>query len=162
MNLSVYKNNPAGWLNSVMHSIDNLWDEQLNGVSKTEKNFMPACDVHENKDYYFFSMDIPGVKKENIQVELKDNTLRISGEKKNEYKSSSDSQEQIHERFYGKFQRSFYLPSAVKEQEIEAHFRNGVLELLVPKTKKEPGRQVPIKDSNKEGLFSRLLNQNKQ
>ncbi len=143
------------WLDQLTHSIDDIMDESY---VNTKKNFLPACDVHENKDYYFFSFDIPGVKKEDIQIELKDNTLCISGEKRNEYNKKEWDDRQFHEKFYGKFHRSFNLPVTVSEKDIEAQFKNGVLELLIPKVKAEPGRQIPVKDGNKEGLFPRLLN----
>lgn len=155
MNLRAYKNKPLNWFDDFTHPLDHLWDMPF---TKTERNFLPTCDFHETKDYYFFSFDIPGVKKENIHIEFNDHTLQISGEKRNEYKEKrTESEQQFHERFYGKFQRSFTLPSTVKEEEIEAHFKNGVLELLIPKEKMSKGRTISVTDRNKEGLLSRLL-----
>lgn len=154
LNRDLYNRNPVtNWMDDFTNSIGDLLGEP--GVN-AEKSFLPACDVHENKDYYFFSFDVPGVKKEDIQVELKDNTLHISGEKRNEYEKETKNKG-FYEKFYGKFHRSFDLPVTVSDKGIEAHFKNGVLELLIPKVKAEPGRQIPVKDGNKEGLFSRLL-----
>ena len=155
LNMDLYNKNPmVNWLDNFTHSIDDIMDESY---VNTKKDFLPACDVHENKDYYFFSFDIPGVKKEDIQVELRDNILHISGEKRNEYKKEMENKG-FYEKFYGKFHRSFNLPVTVSEKGVEAQFKNGVLELLIPKVKAEQGRQIPVKDGNKEELFSRLLN----
>ena len=154
LNRDLYDKNPVvNWMDNFTNSISDLLDEPR---SSTEKSFLPACDVHENKDYYFFSFDVPGVKKEDIQVELKDNTLHISGEKRNEYEKETKNKG-FYEKFYGKFHRSFTLPEAVSDKGVEAHFKDGVLELLISKVKAEPGRQIPVKEGNKEGLFSRLL-----
>lgn len=154
MNLKVYKNKPVSWFDDFAHSLDHLWDTPLR---RTEKQFSPACDFHETKDYYFFSFDIPGVKKEDIQVELHDNTIYVSGEKRNEYKDTETEGQQFYEKSYGMFQRSFTLPTTVKEEAIETHFKNGVLEILIPKKTSREGRKISIKEENKNGLFSRLL-----
>jgi len=155
LNMDLYNRNPVGnWMDNFTKSIGDLFDESY---LKTDKSFLPACDVHENKDYYFFSFDVPGVKREDIQVELRNNTLHVSGEKRNEYENK-EKNKGFYEKFYGKFHRSFNLPVSVNDKEIEAHFKNGVLELLIPKLRAESGRQIPVGDGNKGGLFSRLLN----
>ena len=154
MNLRLYNNKPVSWFDDFANSLGHFWDLP---VTKSEKNFLPACDFHETKDYYFFSFDIPGVKKEDIRIELNDNTLHISGEKKNEYSAKHAEGEPFYEKSYGKFQRAFTLPAKVKESAIEAHFKNGVLELLIPKEKVSKGHTISVIDGNKEGLFSRLL-----
>ncbi len=154
MNLKIYKNKPVSWFDDWTSAMDHFWDSP-----RHEKNFLPACDFHETKDYYFFSFDVPGVKKENIHIEFNDNTLHISGEKKNEYRErSAEEGRQFHEKFYGRFQRAFTLPTRVKESAIETHFKDGVLELLIPKQSVSQGKTISVKDGGqKEGLFSRLL-----
>ena len=159
MNLRVYNNKPMSWFDDFSHSLENFWDTPFN-LNTREKKFTPACDVHENKDYYFFSFDMPGVKKEDIHVEFRDNTLYISGEKRNTYNKAQKDGSQLYEKSYGKFQRAFTLPSTIEETTIETHFKNGVLELLVPKKKAHKEQVIPIKDENKTGLFSRLLKSN--
>ena len=157
MNLRVYKNKPLHWFDDFTHPLDYFWDN-IPFTTKNEKSFSPACDFHETKDYYFFSLDIPGVNKEDLHIKFHDNTLQISGEKRNEYKGKQEEGKQkFYEKFYGKFQRSFTLPTAVKEGEIETHFKNGVLELLIPKKTASKGRTISITDENKKGLFSQLL-----
>ncbi len=155
MNLRLYKNKPVNyWVDDFMNSIEPFWDTSL---IKSDQTFLPACDFHETKDYYFFSFDIPGVKKEDIHVEFNDNTLHISGEKKNEYRETKVDGRQFHEKFYGKFQRSFTLPMKVKEDAIETHFKNGVLELLISKETAGKNRTISVTDGNKSGLFARLM-----
>ena len=162
MNLRVYKNKPVNWFDDFAHSVEHFWDTPFRKWEAThpseDKNFSPACDYHETKDYFFFSFDIPGVQKKDLHIEFSDNTLHISGEKKSECREKKIEGQQFHEKFYGKFQRSFTLPAAVKEEVIEAHFKNGVLELLIPKAKASKGRTISVTDDNTDGLFSRILN----
>ena len=153
MELQLYNKQPIDWFSDITNSLDSLWESSWD----TEKNFSPSCDFHETNNYYFFSFDIPGVKKEDIHIEFHNGALQISGEKKNELKSQNLEGKQFREKFYGKFQRSFSLPVAVKENEIEAQFKNGVLELLVPKAKTKKGSKIQVTEEKKEGLFSKLL-----
>ena len=110
MSLSTYRNKHLkNWFNDLTDSLDHFWDAP---VVKSDKHFLPACDFHETKDYYFFSFDVPGVKKEDINIELNDGTLHISGEKRDEYREKQVAGKQFYEKFYGKFQRSFTLPAS--------------------------------------------------
>ena len=153
MKLQLYTHKPASLFDEFTNSLNHFWDSPL---SSREKRSLPACDFHETDDYYFFSFDVPGVKKKDIQLKLQDNTLHILGEKKNEYQEQQKEGNQFQEKFYGQFQRSFTLPSAVKEEAIETHFKDGVLEVLIPKATASQGRTIEVADTKKEGLFSRL------
>ena len=153
MKLKLYNQQPIDWLSDITSSLDSLWESPL----RMNKNFLPSCDFYETDDYYFFSFDIPGVNKKDINIEFHDGALHISGEKKNEHRSKEFKGRQFFEKYYGKFQRSFAIPTAVKENEIEAQFKNGVLELLIPKANSGKGLKIPVTAEKKEGLFSRLL-----
>ena len=154
MNLRLYKNKPVSWFDDFSNPIDHFWNAP---IMKSEKDFMPACDFRETKNYYFFSFDVPGVKKEDIQIEFHDGSVHISGEKRNEYEAQKTEGQQFREKFYGKFHRSFSLPAPVKEDAISANYKNGVLELLIPKAQASPGRKISVTEEHKDGLFSRLL-----
>ena len=154
MNLQLYTHKPASLFDEFANSLNHFWDSPLRN---REKSALPACDFHETDDYYFFSFDVPGVKKKDIHLEIQDGILHISGEKRNEYgKEKQKDGKQFQEKFYGQFQRSFTLPSAVREEAIETHFKDGVLELLIPKAKVSKGRKIEVESAQKEGLFSRL------
>jgi HSP20 family protein len=100
-------------------------------------------DVLESKDAYLIHAELPGMKREDIKVEVKDGTLVLSGERKTE--KLADGVEYRHaERVSAKFWRSFSLPETVKQDGIEAAYKDGVLEIRVPKVEKAKPRQIEI------------------
>ncbi|MGE5086464.1 MAG: Hsp20/alpha crystallin family protein [Bacillota bacterium] len=119
-------------------------------------SFQPSCDINESKDHYFLSFDLPGVKKEDIKIELHSNHLNISGERQCEVKEDDDETILRQERFYGKFERTFTLPTSVNVDKIEAHYENGVLNIALPKSEKAKGRSIQIQTGHG-SFFSKLL-----
>jgi len=104
----------------------------------------PRVEVTELDDHFEVSAELPGMKREDIKVELNDRILTISGEKQTEHEKKDRS---IHlcERIYGSFHRSFRLPSQVKADKINAEFKNGVLKLNLPKVEEAKPKQIAIK-----------------
>lgn len=102
-------------------------------AAPTERAFKPAAEAIEHKDHYFMSFDLPGMKKENIRIEIKDNVLIVAGERKQETRDEGEQKAQVFERQYGSFYRSFTLPTAVNEEKIVAQYEDGVLSLTLPK-----------------------------
>lgn len=107
-------------------------------------SFALAVDIAEHNDYYEVTVDIPGVQKDDIKVTLEDRTLTISGEKKFENEEKKDAYHRI-ERRYGRFERSFTLPSSTKTEKIDAKYNNGVLTLIVPKKEEAKQRTIEVK-----------------
>lgn len=105
--------------------------------------FAPNCEVLENEKEYRVSLDIPGLKQEEIEVEVKENALYISGERKVETKSEKDNVLKT-ERRYGKFSRVFTLPANVSADGIEAKFEHGVLDIHIPKEVKAQTKKIII------------------
>ena len=105
----------------------------------------PAVDIYEDGDNLVLKAEMPGMKREDIEIKLVDNVVTISGERKKEEKVEEKDYYRI-ERRSGSFFRSFRLPVDVKHEEIVAKFRNGMLELKLPKTDKAKNREfkVPI------------------
>src|SRR5690606_282197 len=99
------------------------------------------CDVDETEDHFLFTMDIPGLKREDIQIDLSDNVLTVAGEKKYETDRKEDGQRFV-ERRYGNFQRRFQLPASVKADAIEAAYEDGVLRIAVPKSEESKPRRI--------------------
>jgi HSP20 family protein len=104
--------------------------------------FNPACDVEETENAYLLSFDLPGVSKENVKIEVVDNQLLVAGERKSEKKENSARH--IVERHHGAFQRAFALPASVDTAKIEASFRDGVLNVTIPKPEAAKPRQIAI------------------
>jgi len=95
-------------------------------------DFIPSVNTREADDAYYIEVDLPGVKKENISIDVKDNILTISGERVIEDKRKDDEFYRV-ESVYGKFARSFTLPEDVDSDKIEAKAQNGVLVVKIPK-----------------------------
>lgn len=115
------------------------------GLAKAaESAFTPACEISESETEYHMSVDIPGVKKDEIKVEVNDNTLTISGERKQEKKAGDERNAKYVERYYGAFTRSFTLPSTADTEKIEAHYEDGVLNLTIPKATAARTRKIEI------------------
>lgn len=111
----------------------------LHSLPEMESISAPNVDVYEEGDNIVVKAEVPGISKEEIEVTFKDNVLTISGEKKKEEKVEQKNYFQL-ERSYGSFSRSVYLPTEVKSEEASATFRDGVLEITIPKT--EESKQV--------------------
>lgn len=105
----------------------------------------PKVDIFEEGDNFVVKAEIPGMKKEDIEVNLTDDMVTISGEKKQEEKVEKKDYYRL-ERSYGSFTRSFRLPKEVQTDKAKATFKDGVLEVKVPKTEeaKKKEKKVPV------------------
>ena len=136
---------PFAGFGNLRSVFNGLFDENL-GRSSTQPSvskWYPAVDVLESKDSYLIRAELPGMKREDIKVEVKDGTLVLSGERKSE--KPADGVEYRHvERVTAKFWRSFSLPETVKQDGIEATYKDGILEIRVPKAEEAKPRQIEI------------------
>lgn len=105
---------------------------------------MPSIDVYEEKDSVVVKAELPGMKKEDIEVNLAGENLTIKGEKKEDKEVKEDNYYR-RERSYGSFLRTVALPCDVKSDEIKASFKDGVLEIRVPKTEDAKKKSVAVK-----------------
>jgi len=113
-----------------------------------ERSFVPPCDIEEKESAFLISLDVPGLKKEDIQIELENDILKVSGERKEERKTTEKGFLKS-ERFTGKFYRAFSLGETVNAKSIEASYEEGVLRLLVPKEKEVKPEVIKIKVGEK-------------
>ena len=104
---------------------------------KPEKNTLMKTDIKETDNSYILDIDLPGYKKEDIKVELNDGYLLIHAHTSNEVKDEKKGKFVRRERFTGECSRSFYVGEDIKEDEITASFKNGILNLEVPKVSPE-------------------------
>jgi HSP20 family protein len=107
---------------------------------------VPRLDMFEQDGYLIVKAEVPGVKKEDLQVELEDGDLVIQGETRAENEASDDQYYRM-ERRYGRFYRRVALPFDVNPDDIQATMNDGVLEVRIPKPPetKSPGRQIPVR-----------------
>ncbi len=108
-----------------------------------ENSWVPPVDVEQETDRFRIRVDLPGVKRDEIQITVNGDTLTVSGEKKRETETKKDDAYRA-ERYYGSFSRSLTLPSAVDTNKIEASYKDGVLEITVPKSEEARPKQIKI------------------
>jgi HSP20 family protein len=133
-------------LNQVQSRINNLFDESFGrSWSNAEANrvWYPAVDILESKEAYLLRAELPGMNKEDFNLELKEGTLTLTGERKS-IKPAEGVEYRTVERLNGKFVRSFTLPETVKHDGIEATYKDGILEIRVPKAEEAKPRQIQI------------------
>ena len=116
----------------------------ISGELSNLSGFTPTVNTREGEYAYHVEVDLPGVKKEDIHVDLKDDVLTISGERKTK-KEIKEKDYYKMESSYGKFQRSFTLPENTDAENIEANSKDGVLEVVIPKMKRSKKETKKIK-----------------
>jgi len=104
----------------------------------------PAVDIYETDEKMVIKAELPGLKKEDIDIEVRDNTLTLKGERKFEQETQEKNYHRV-ERSYGSFQRSFLLPSTIRQEAIEATFKDGILEISLPKAEEAKPKKLEIK-----------------
>lgn len=129
--------------------------EKIFDVFHKGETFAPFCDITEEEKSFRLCLDVPGISKNDLDIEVKDKTLVISGERKKEVQAETSSLLRS-ERKYGKFSRSFNLPQNVNSELIEARFENGVLEITLPKEEKSRPKKIQITDWKKEDVLPEL------
>lgn len=102
-------------------------------------DFSPSCELVEDKSNYVMKFDMPGVKKEDVKIEIDGAQITVSAERREE-KKSEDRRSHYSELTYGAYRRSFTLPNSVDEKKVDAKFENGVLTLTMPKS--EPSNKA--------------------
>ncbi|MDH5717920.1 MAG: Hsp20/alpha crystallin family protein [Spirochaetia bacterium] len=107
-------------------------------------DWIPAVDIEETKDEFIIKAELPGVKKEDVNVSIENRVLTIKGEKKFEKEEKSNKHHLI-EASYGSFVRSFTLPSNIKSDKIDAGYKDGILTLSVPKAEEAKPKQIEVK-----------------
>jgi len=127
-----------------------MFDDFWNTGSTTRE---PACDCQDTGSHYIYSFDLPGFKKEDVKIEIQENAIHVSGERKREREDTKKGQF-TSERFYGSMERWLPLPGNVKNEGIEAHMENGVLQVAIPKSEQTQAKQITIGDG-KTGVFAK-------
>jgi HSP20 family protein len=106
------------------------------------RTWAPSADISENDSELVFTLDVPGLEKEELNISVDNGVLTVTGERKPEEVESHDRHRV--ERWYGKIQRSFRLPRTVDAEKITATLKNGVLTLVIPKKEDAKPREIPV------------------
>lgn len=145
MNLTSWK--PFNGIMSLHDRINRLFEDELS--KGTERSYgavnswYPAADIIETKNDYTVKLEVPGIPKENINIEFQGNSLVVKGERKEEKEVNEEKYHRV-ERFYGSFSRSFMLPSDVAPDKIKATLTDGILELVIPKSEEKKAKAIAI------------------
>lgn len=144
MAITLWKNRrPFEGITRLFDELDNLFETDPFAAT-LDKTWMPAVDIQEKDGNYVLKADLPGLKKDDIHVELHDGCLTLRGERKSEHEDKQEGYRR-YERTCGSFERSFRVPEGVTEKDIKARYHDGVLELSVPAQKAEKPKTVNIK-----------------
>jgi HSP20 family protein len=133
-------------LSQVERRMQQLFEEPFRLPFITEDmGWTPSVEVTDTDGSIDVTAELPGVSKEDVDVDLENNVLTIRGEKKQQ-KEEKEKEHYLFERYYGSFQRSFSLPAPVDESSVKAEFRNGVLKIHLDKAAQVKGTKITISD----------------
>ena len=138
---------PMSEFNSLQREVNRLFNT-ISPRSRNEENYdsavwTPMVDITEDADQYQLMFDIPGIDKQDVNMNFADNTLTVSGERKSAVEKKDLTCHRV-ERFFGKFYRSFTFPTAVNAEKISAAYKDGILTVSVPKAEETKPKQITI------------------
>jgi HSP20 family protein len=143
--------NPAQDLMPMREEIDRLFNQFLRKGDGEEGAWMrgtwaPPVDIYETDDAFVLKAELPGFSKDDVNIELHENRLTMRGERKRETEAKEEQYHRI-ERAYGRFERTFWLPTTVDAEKIQANFNDGVLELRLPKRETAKPKRIAITEA---------------
>jgi len=151
MNIVRYQRYPQSDLSVAFGRLSNMRDELDRVFESSFGSFFrpldslnrwnPAVDVYQDNDQFTVYAELPGLKKEEIEISLNGDTLAIGGERKHEANPDEGFRT---ERFFGKFQRSLTLPIPVNLEKVNATYTDGVLKVVLPKAEEAKPKQIPV------------------
>lgn len=140
--------NPWAGMFTLQRRMNRLFDEIFGTGEDADSGamaWMPRVDVTEFDEQFELTAELPGLSREDVKVEVQDNVLTISGEKRSDHQAKNRNLF-INERVFGTFRRSFQLPSNINQQSVSAEFKNGVLTIRIAKAEEAKPRQIAIKE----------------
>jgi HSP20 family protein len=145
---------PIRELDSLQGDMNRLFDRFFEGGrganGSTSGRWIPAMDLVETDDHLVLRGDLPGMTEDDVDIEIKDNVLTVSGERKSEQEERAEGYHRV-ERSFGRFSRSLTLPQGIDPDKVEAKFENGVLEVQIPKPAEAKPTRVQIGKGTVEG-----------
>lgn len=113
------------------------------GEELSNRPWRPAVDIRETGDAYVVSAELPGLNKDDVQITIENNVLKLTGERRFEKEVKEEEYHRV-ERAYGSFSRAFALPTRVDPERVEAGFKDGILTITVPKAAEARPRKIEI------------------
>jgi len=145
--MAIVRWEPLRELSTLQNEMNRLFstafDTPSNGNGSTLRRWMPAMDLIETDAHFVLTADLPGLTESDVNIEVDDRVLTVSGERKAGYEVNKDGYHRV-ERAFGSFSRSLTLPKGVNAETVEAAFENGVLEIRIPKPEAPKPRKITI------------------
>lgn len=139
---------PFRHLSVLRDEIDRLFDSPLDALTSNSQQFLngwlPTVDLYEDRDHLVLRAELPGMKKEDIDISLHGDVLTLSGERKEEG-TFEKAETYRAERFLGRFQRTLTLPVAVDTSKVQASYQDGILTVTLPKAEEAKPKQIQVK-----------------
>jgi HSP20 family protein len=143
---SLMSSDPFRELFELQRNINQLFDSRVGNRSEEGvglSTWTPSVDIFEDETSFLVKMELPEIAREDVKVNLNENTLSVTGERRLENEERRESYHRV-ERAYGQFYRSFTLPPNVNTEEINAEFKDGVLRLTLPKKEEARPKQIEV------------------
>jgi len=141
--MAVIRYEPWSLLNQLQKELERSYDQQSGDGSISTAEWTPTIDIKEDTEKFIVHADIPGVKPEDIEVNMEAGILTIKGEKKTEAKTEKEGYKRV-ERTCGSFYRRFSLPDSANSEAISAKCKHGVLELIIPKREAVKPKRIEV------------------
>ncbi len=142
---SVERWDPFRGLGDIQTEVNRLFDNWSGRQSMAgERMWLPAIDVHETKDEFVLTLDLPGVSEKDVHISITGDLLTVKGERRFEQQGEEGNAYHRVERLYGKFERSVQLPTMVQTDKVKAAYRDGVLTVRLPKAEEVKPREIKI------------------
>ena len=146
--MNLVKWNPWREVPTLQNRINRMFDDPYFRIGRLADDdslgmWNPAVDLYEKDDHFVIKAELPGIDKNNIKVDLQDRVLTLSGERTDDHEVNEENYHRK-ERSYGKFHRAFRLPADVDSDKIKAEFKDGVLQVEVPKPEGKKSKEVTI------------------
>lgn len=146
--LAIRRGGPFRDLISLQERMNRLFEESLSSLGEKEEKFFPgtwspAIDIYETPEELIIKAELPGIDISDIDIEIKDNTLFLKGERRFEKRVTEENYHRM-EMSYGPFQRSFTLPNIVQHTQTKAKLKDGILEIILPKTEIKKTKKIEV------------------
>lgn len=140
------RNELAPWraLREIDEQFDRVMGNLASDTGRVPQMWTPAVDLRETEDAYVIEADMPGMKKDDLDINVHGDFVTVKGERKSEHESKEADYHYV-ERSYGSFQRTFELPGGVDASKADAKFKDGVLKVTLPKREDAKPRQIEVK-----------------
>jgi HSP20 family protein len=144
---------PTREVDSLQGEVNRVFDAFFGNRATPSRRWVPAMDLVETGDELVLRADLPGLSKDDVEIEIKDGVLTVAGERRAEHEEESEGYHRV-ERSFGSFSRSLTLPKGVDADRVAAEFEDGVLEVRIPKPEERKPHRVEIAGASVEGTGS--------